>query len=262
MCAMSPRLLRPRASGFDPRSIAGLLLWLDGADQQTMGSANTGPGGVSDNGPVRYWGDKSGNNRNATNALSLESSPTFKAAFLNGKSVLGFDGGDFLTGSYASGGLSIPQQTTFGVIRYDSSATVGFARVFSQNASSVQVGSGTGEVAGYIPIIRDGSTNDFGGYKSGVTLPRILGGVTLTSGNWVAIQTRFKTTSGDTRAGLGSYSVSGTVDAYEATFDDYFVSISGAGFASEKAEFLVYNSSLSDGDANKVMRYLLRKWGI
>jgi hypothetical protein len=257
MCAMSPRLLRPRASGFDPRSIAGLLLWLDGADQQTMGSENTGPGGVSDNGPVRYWGDKSGNNRNATNAFSLESSPTFKAAFLNGKSVLGFDGGDVLTGSYASGGLSIPQQTTFGVIRYDSSASSAFARVFSQNASSVQVGSGTGEATGYIPIIRNSTTNDFGGFKNG-----LLGGVTLTSGNWVAIQTRFKTTSGDTRVGLGSYSVSGTIAAYEATFNTYFVSLSGAAFASEKAEFLVYNSSLSDGDANKVMQYLLRKWGI
>jgi hypothetical protein len=29
---MNPRLLRPRASGFDPRSISGLALWLDAAD--------------------------------------------------------------------------------------------------------------------------------------------------------------------------------------------------------------------------------------
>ena len=34
--AMSPRLLRPRASGFNPRSIPGLAVWLDASKASSV----------------------------------------------------------------------------------------------------------------------------------------------------------------------------------------------------------------------------------
>lgn len=79
---MSPRLLRPRASGgFSPKNIAGLQLWLDAADSSTI---TTGTG-------VSEWRDKSatgskweqttGNNQPATGTQTL-----------NGRNVLVFDG--------------------------------------------------------------------------------------------------------------------------------------------------------------------------
>jgi hypothetical protein len=38
--AMSPRLLRPRATGFSPRSIPGLALWLDASSSGDMPQEN------------------------------------------------------------------------------------------------------------------------------------------------------------------------------------------------------------------------------
>jgi len=79
MCAMNPRLLRPLASGaFNPKSIAGLAVWLDGSDSDT----------VTLNGSnVSEWRDKSGNDRHAVQATAL-AQPLFDDAALDGKSVI------------------------------------------------------------------------------------------------------------------------------------------------------------------------------
>jgi hypothetical protein len=41
--AMNHRTLRPSVSGFTPRSISGLALWLDGADSSTTYTTDAGP---------------------------------------------------------------------------------------------------------------------------------------------------------------------------------------------------------------------------
>jgi hypothetical protein len=62
---MSPRLLRPRASGFDPRSIAGLSIWLDGNDSTTILNSVSPDTPATVGQTVRSWLDKSGNGRHA-----------------------------------------------------------------------------------------------------------------------------------------------------------------------------------------------------
>ena len=59
--AMNPRLLRPRASGFDPRSISNLQLWFDGADASTITTVS---------GAVSQWNSKAGTGGNATQATA------------------------------------------------------------------------------------------------------------------------------------------------------------------------------------------------
>jgi hypothetical protein len=259
--AMNNRLLRPRASGgFSPEQIAGLLVWLDGSDSSTLGDTSTGPGGTSNNGPVRYWGDKSGNGNHAINTSSIDSTPTMNVGGLAGKSFLAFDGGDGMWGPYGSG-TAMPAQTTFVVTRFNSATSQNFARIFSQNATSVQSGSGTGESGGYIPIIRSGSTSTFGGFRGGVRA-----GVTLTSGVWSVFQNRFNAGYIDNRIGLNSYASEST-GAYSATFDEFYVgsNTQGAGggsYGGDIAEVLVYSASLADADADKVMNYLLKKWAL
>ena len=96
---MSPRLLRPRQTGFDPRSIAGLALWLDGADANSV---------TLNGSTVSQWNDKSGNGRHATQATAA-SQPTFTANARNGRSALTFSGSQvmsvasFPVASYAAG---------------------------------------------------------------------------------------------------------------------------------------------------------------
>jgi hypothetical protein len=79
MSPMSPRTLRPRQTGFDPRSISGLALWLDATDATTT---------LLDTG-VTTWKDKSGNGRDFTQTTGNDQ-PTVST--LNGRRALAFNG--------------------------------------------------------------------------------------------------------------------------------------------------------------------------
>jgi hypothetical protein len=79
---MSPRLLRPRATGFNPKSISGLDLWFDANDASTI-TVSTG---------VATWANKSGlTGRNMTQATG-NNQPAYTSGYLNGKPSVVFDG--------------------------------------------------------------------------------------------------------------------------------------------------------------------------
>jgi len=79
MCAMNPRLLVPRASGFNPRSISGLALWLDAADTSTV---------TLDSGFVSEWRDKT------VGSAFVQTTPNNRPGqtTINGRNALLFDG--------------------------------------------------------------------------------------------------------------------------------------------------------------------------
>ena len=78
---MSPRLLRPRASGFNPKTVAGLEAWWDAADASSV---------TLDSGRVSTWNDKSGNGRNAANSTSGSTQPDYVTGARNGRNVVRF----------------------------------------------------------------------------------------------------------------------------------------------------------------------------
>lgn len=80
--SMSPRLLRPRATGFNPKSISGLSFWLDANDSSTVTLVS---------GAVSQWSDKSGSAspRNFTQSTA-NNRPT--TTTVNGKAAIKFDG--------------------------------------------------------------------------------------------------------------------------------------------------------------------------
>jgi hypothetical protein len=80
-------------------------LWLDGADASTLYNATSGGSLVAADGAVARWEDKSGNARHLTQG-TLGSRPARKAAILNGRDVLRFDGGDWLETTFAALGTS------------------------------------------------------------------------------------------------------------------------------------------------------------
>jgi hypothetical protein len=109
----SPRLLRPRASGFNPRSISGLALWLDASDASSLYTTDAGAvtavsspleisgcvgwwdasdaTSITKDGSnlVSQWNDKSGNARHATASGALR--PT-SGGLQNGRTVMQFTG--------------------------------------------------------------------------------------------------------------------------------------------------------------------------
>ena len=101
--AMNPKTLRPRVSGFNPKQIEGLALWLDGS----VSSSVTLNGAT-----VSQWNDQSGNGRHATQGTQA-SQPTFTSGARNGRSALTFGGSQTMSVSafpvtkYASGAAVI-----------------------------------------------------------------------------------------------------------------------------------------------------------
>jgi len=116
MCAMNPRLLRPLASGFNPKSIAGLSGWWDASDSSTITLNST---------TVSEWRDKSGAGVALTQGTAA-AQPTYQAAYVNGKNALAFDGGDVLS---AATSVTLGDNTVITVVREDAAA--GFSGVFS-----------------------------------------------------------------------------------------------------------------------------------
>lgn len=97
---MSPRLLRPRASGgFDPRSISGCVCNLDASVLSSLrqnSDGTTAAGATND--PVGYWQDLSANGNHAKQTVATGSRPFLKLNNQNGRPGLLFDGSnDFLT---------------------------------------------------------------------------------------------------------------------------------------------------------------------
>lgn len=108
--AMSPRLLRPLASGFNPRSIANLELWLDASDASTI-TVSTG---------VSVWADKSGNGRNATQATGGKQ-PAYTNT-LNGKNIVTFQGTDDTLQIAANAAFNSASQTLIVIARQAAAA--------------------------------------------------------------------------------------------------------------------------------------------
>lgn len=92
--AMNARLLRPRQTGFNPKSISGLALWLDAADGSTLSQNSDGSvAAVATSDPVGRWMDKSGNERHVRQTVN-NSRPLLQAGLFKSKSAVRFDGND------------------------------------------------------------------------------------------------------------------------------------------------------------------------
>ena len=234
---MSGRLLRPRATGFNPRSIANLALWLDAADSGTI-TVGTG---------VSQWRDKSargslwtqgtGNNQPATGTQTIA-----------GKNVLVFDGANDTLVSDTPFAVTTTPFSMFVVQRViaatnfghtiTSEAGSGFA--VRQNASTgrVQVQASAG-----VTIATNGT--------SSVGVTQIVEMLFPTGGpNACAINgTAFSVTDTTTAPSLtGSWVLGGRSVALYANI--------------WAAEIIAYNALLSDQQRLAVRRGLASKWGI
>jgi hypothetical protein len=238
---MNPRLLRPLASGFDPRRIANIALWLDAADATTVsqdGSNN-----------VETWSDKSGNGKTFSQ-LTPNNRPSYTAT-LNGQSVVTFDGSnDQLTN--ASNIINFANMTMFAVGQRNSGSFGGYITSMDSSAG--------GDVSPAILInvtnvaVRgDGTTGALATGSGGFFGPSVITGVV---NNWAPslflggtfIQSQ---AAGGVNSALNVNTAIGTYRLQAANYLNGYI-----------AELICYQRVLSTAEQQQVERYLGRKWGL
>jgi hypothetical protein len=273
--AMNPRLLRPLASGaFSPKQIAGLALWLDGADSSSLYTTDAGPGVAAVSSPldiagcVGWWdasdattitesgglvsqlSDKSGQGNHATASGALR--PTLTASGLNGLSVLNFGGTQGLQGNLASSVVS-NAYSVFVVCRVIGGITNG--RLFSiSSAAAADYGSGL-----VIPCLSNGTNLSAFSGTSGTNVSAVAGFASyavfggVLSANQVA----------NAANGMSNTPVAATLSATITRFGIGIAAQGGTGLnTADIAEIIYYPSALSPADRARVEAYLANKWGI
>jgi hypothetical protein len=273
---MSPRLLRPRATGFDPRSISGLALWLDAADSSTLYTTDAGPvtavsapteisGCVlwmdgADNatitasgGLVSQWTDKS-----ATAAVLTASGsarPTLSSTGFNSRQALVFNGTSTNMASVspytATNGLSA--MTRIAVCQNVSGNSV-VARVFNGGSDMFVNMNGSWRSA----VDATSGTNfvNSASFSNSNTLP-------------AGVYADVFSSATITQYGLGSaatVTVNGTIPATTGTGTPTLHVGSNIGvnffWNGPIAEVIYFNRALTRAELSRVESYLAAKWGI
>jgi hypothetical protein len=247
---MNPRLLRPTASGFNPKSLSGLIAWYDASDASTI-TTDTG---------VSEWRDKSGLGRKLEQS-SGSNQPALLTNGIGGKPALGFTASSthFMRGTFSQ---TLSAATAFLVARMGS-ATSSNGRIWSLEVTGQVVDfGGTGHL---VLCKRNGANNAVDSYHDdgnrgarNVTLdvPFIHsvshGGLTLSN-----------------RINNGAAATHTRASAWSATFGTMMLSTASASGSvtgnlldGRIAEMLLYSRELSGTERSTVHRYLGAKYGI
>lgn len=238
--AMNPRLLRPTASGFNPKSIAGLEAWYDASVASSI-TIETG---------VKQWSDLSGKGRHLTQAVT-NNQPAYNSVTLNGKPTVTFDGANDRMITTAT--FSIPLPTSvFMVFRFEANYVSGSPRVASHGG----VGTRMAE------IFRN-DQNDMRTFGQGTTTPisRLRFRKNVVDFN-LATEPRIDIPAGQIQAfniwdfefgttGGNPFSRVELAQLQNSSFGNVSV-----------AEYLLFNRFLPVAEADRVRQYLGRKYNL
>lgn len=235
--SMNPRLLRPRATGFNPKSISGLSLWLDAADASTI---TTGTG-------VSEWRDKSATGSTWTQATG-NNQPSTGTATINGRNVVVFDGtNDSLS---ASAPLNTSMPLTMFVVQRISTATIAGMTYAAGTGDAFNVRQ-AGSTSGFLEIIAGGGRVFLG--SSNRTGINDIVSVTFPSATDASLFVNGASQSPLTNATLKP-TLTGT----------HYIGRRADGFYlnGQVAEIVAYATELSTSQRRAVEAYLGKKWGI
>lgn len=236
--SMSPRLLRPRATGFNPRSINGLAAWYDAS----VASSITLNGST-----VSQWSDLSGNGRNQVQATaSLQ--PTYNASGLNGKGTLTTTGTQWMQAS-AFAASSTGDYTAFAVLKFDSLTGQPYAW---------QRGIVNGAHSLLVPSANTWAARRAAGNQG--TIAR-----TVTQSQFYIVTTVFKAAL--SRVFVGSSSGTDNTTSVTAPTGSHVLTLFALDSSTRTghpgfAEFLYYHAELDAAQQSRVRSYLNKKWGV
>ena len=224
---------------FEPTDITDLKLWLDGDDLYSITKDGSNL--------VSQWNDKSGNENHATQGSS-SNQLTFVQNELNGKSVLSWDGADYML--LPSNLYSFPNgdSTIFAVVIKDAD-TIPFKRIF------------TAAISGSTKVLLYSGANAFAYYNN-----LSFAGVSISKDPlvWSIIKAKRQDASqhlwavGGTEAADISW-----VDVTGINEMSLFSHPGGAdAWDGDIAEFLIYGKPINITETTQIENYLKEKWGL
>lgn len=246
---MSPRLLRPRATGFNPKSISGLKLWLDVGNTASM---------TFNGSTVSQVNDLSGNGFHATQGTA-NNQPAYSSTGLNSKPALSFDTNDSLLSTatiadVVASAASSPS-ITIAVVVFSSAASAGFS-AGSDNAAN-------GRVFLSAPFDNTGASYlDIAGTAGGrlsftvTSAQQVVPSVYVFQRNGADMSVR--------RNGVVLASKANASQTFSVTTAKFQIGQAAGftGFSCTLSELLCYSAGLTATQLASVERGLGRKWGI
>jgi hypothetical protein len=236
---MNGRLLRPLATGFNPKSISGLAAWYDASNAASI---------TLNGSTVSQWNDLSGNDRHqAQGSASLQ--PNYSATNANGKPALTTTGTQWMQ---ASAFASSSAATIFLVWKISNVAGTPyiFQRGTVNDVHSFLMNPGTNQIQA-----RRGSSNQGTATVSSLGTPDI----------WRVGTLVFSTTL--SRIYNGNAVGTDNTTTVSAPVGDKLLTLFALDSSTRSghpgiAEFLYYSSQLDDTQQARVRTYLGKKWGI
>jgi hypothetical protein len=248
--AMNPKLLRPKATGFDPRSISGLIGWWDFSDATQLRQTTAGATAVTADGDVvGYALDKSGNSRPMA-ANNDARRPVYKVNILNGRSAVRFDGVDDALGATTHSGTASETQTWFGVFANISTSVSSRRFIARADNASLFVDNGTTPIrVAYWSF----GTSTF--TTPTTAIGNAVYSLTYTSASQCLVRQNGKlivtvgTPNGSYRTATGLFLGANSLTGANAT-------------ACDCLEAMIWHSALSASQRSSVEKYLAKKYGL
>ena len=230
--AMSNKTLRPRASGFNPKSISGLYAWYDASDASTITQAT----GVSS------WADKSGNGRTCSQATG-GSQPAYVLAGQNGKNVIDFASAskNMITNGTAWGLTST--NTMFCSFQFpDTAASAAVYALFDFTVTRQMV---------------------YGNNTSELRIANAVTGITPVSRRWYILSIQWNGAATAYRLNQSSSTTINPVGYTSGASTQMYMGFNGGGASIRGyiGECITYDSTLTNAQTTTVNKYLAKKWG-
>ena len=247
-----------RNVSWTPAELTGLALWLDADDASTItlrGGGGPGPGGSNH---VVQWDDKSGNDRNASQATA-SAQPAYVANSLNGNSVVRYSTSiQFLTTNTNFG--SAAQRSVFCVNTYEAASQ--YQYVWHQESSA---DSGAALVFRAQSNFSDWQQNDTlswaDGYNSG-RAPRFISNGATGDGSAAIHEVSLGSQESQLRInGASANARTQLTGAWPNIARKFSVGRDTQSLDGDVAEIIYVDGVVSTTDREKVEGYLAWKWG-
>ena len=248
-----------------PKQIANCVRWFDADDSSTIVTETGGTG-------VRYWFDKSDIGANLTGGgLTLSKEPNIVANGMNNRTVIRFDGGDYLDGAFTT---SYTEFTIFCLFKGNES--------FNSRNHVLTINNGVNTTNNFNFNINDAYAPLYTlwvYWNSGGTP---YAGLPLTSPNTKSdflqgSPTLLSFTHTNAGSGTNTIYVNGRTRSDQISAGTQTITIGGAGFSlyigsetttptqpfkGDVCEVIIYSRALSQKERRSVEGYLSKKWNV